>query len=137
MEVPSRKEKIDNFCINALNNDTFPGVSYAFSRWHKGGYKRESNYYGYAELSPEKRALTRHSVFDLASLTKVLVTVPLILILFDKNKINSQTELKDIYPSCPRAQIVFHVGGVGSYNWSHISTYPGLIKVKIHRTENN
>lgn len=135
MVILSRKEKIDKFFINALNDNIFPGASYAFSKWDKGGYKRESNYYGYAELSPKKTELTRGSVFDLASLTKVLVTVPLILTLFDKNKINSQTELKDIYPSCPLdkasvtvEQLLSHRSGFRA----HQEYFNDLIKIPVN-----
>jgi CubicO group peptidase (beta-lactamase class C family) len=101
MEEVIKNKKVDDLFISSLNNDIFPGAAYTFSKREQGSYKRESGYYGNAEVYPKKIELKRDSVFDLASLTKVLTTVPLLLILFDKNKLNSQTKLKDIYPSCP------------------------------------
>ena len=36
-------------------------------------------------------------LYDLASLTKILVSVPLMLIEFDKNELNLDTNLSEIY----------------------------------------
>ena len=36
-------------------------------------------------------------LYDLASLTKILVSVPLMLIEFDKNELNLNTKLSEIY----------------------------------------
>ena len=96
-----RKKQIDNLFVSALNSRVFPGGSFSFSTRDGIAYKRFSNYYGYAQLEPEKIELTKDTVFDLASLTKVLVTVPLLLALIDKGSIGFETTLRDIYKDCP------------------------------------
>ena len=127
-----KKEKIRNLFVTSLNNRVFPGAAYAFSKWEQGRYKRESNIYGYAELYPKKRELKRDTVFDLASLTKALTTVPLLLILLDKKQITIKTELRDIYNSCPPdkahitiAQLLSHQSGFAS----HKEFFKDLIKI--------
>ncbi len=128
----SRKEKIDCLFIKALNNRVFPGASYVFSKWKQGRYEQELNVYGYAELHPKKRELKRDTVFDLASLTKVLTTVPLLLTLLDKKQITIKTELKDIYSSCPQdkahitiAHLLSHQSGFAS----HKEFFKDLVKI--------
>lgn len=93
-------KQIDNLFVTALNNKVFPGASFAFSKRNGAFYERLSNYYGYAQLEPEKKELTVSTVFDLASLTKVLTTVPLLLALIDNGVIDFETSLGDIYPDC-------------------------------------
>ena len=117
-----RSLKVDNLFVSALNNNVFPGASFGFSKWHNGMYSRETNFYGYAQLDPEKKELQKDSVFDLASLTKVLSTVPLLLNLLDSNKINLETELQTIFSSCPSdkatitiAQLLCHRSGLAAH----------------------
>jgi len=136
MNETSRKEKIDNLFITALNNNVFPGASYAFSKREQGGYKHESNIYGYAELYPYKIKLKRNSVFDLASLTKALTTVPLLLILFDKKRLSVKTKLRDIYPSCPLDKSQITIGQLLSHHSgfiSHKEFYKDLVKVPVEQ----
>ena len=115
-------EQIDNLFVNALNNNVFPGASFAFSKRDRDAYKRLSNYYGYAQLEPEKKELTRLTVFDLASLTKVLTTVPLLLALIGKGIIGLETSLGDIYLDCPDdkaeitiSQLMSHSSGFAAH----------------------
>lgn len=122
MKEVNRENKIDKLFITALNNGVFPGASFAISKWEEGGYKRKTDYYGYAQLNPDKKELKRDTIFDLASLTKPLSTVPLLLTLFDDYKVNIKTELRDIYPASPpdKAQITIgqllsHSSGLPAY----------------------
>ncbi len=113
-----RIKQIDNLFVSALNNNVFPGAAFAFSKRNGNAYKRLINYYGYAQLEPKKKELTTDTVFDLASLTKVLATVPLLLSLIDKGKIGFETSLGDIYVDCPEdkaeitiSQLMSHCSG--------------------------
>lgn len=110
------KKKIDKLFATALNSGVFPGASFAFSKWENGAYKRETSCYGYAQLEPDKKELRRNSVFDLASLTKALTTVPLLLILLKDYKINIQTQLQDIYPSIPSDKAQITIGQLLSHS---------------------
>ena len=96
-----RLQKIDNLFVTALNNCIFPGAGFAFSHWSKNAYNRCANYYGDAQQEPEKKKLSKDHFFDLASLTKPLATVPVLLSLFEKKSLSPETRLLDIYSSCP------------------------------------
>jgi len=96
-----RTEKINKLFITALNNNVFPGAAFSFSRWSGGDYDRLVRYYGYAEQKPERKTLGKDYIFDLASLTKPLATVPVLLNLFEKKSIMPETRLAEIFSFCP------------------------------------
>lgn len=136
MKEINRKDKIDNLFITALNYNVFPGASFALSKRGEEGYIRESNFYGYAEIHPEKIELKRDSVFDLASLTKVLTTVPLLLILLEKNSITIKTKVKDIYPSCPPDKAKITIGQLMAHRSgfaAHKKYFNDLIKIPVNQ----
>lgn len=96
-----KAEKIDKLFLKALNDNVFPGAAFSFSRWEGTDYTRYVKHYGCAELKPEKKELTKDHIFDLASLTKPLATVPVLLALFEKNIIQPQTRLAELFSICP------------------------------------
>jgi len=96
-----RAVKIDKIFIKALNDNVFSGASFSFSKWSGKGYDRVDGCYGFAELTPRKKQLSKDHIFDLASLTKPLATVPVLLNLFEKKIISPHTSLTDIYSFCP------------------------------------
>ncbi len=113
-----RTEKIDEIFITALNNGVFSGSGVAFSQWSKNGYNRFVKHYGYAQQVPLQKELSKSHFFDLASLTKPLATVPVLLALFEKKQVSPETRLVEIYPSCPTdkknitiRQLMSHSGG--------------------------
>jgi len=101
MRIQSIFQKTDNLFINALNENVFSGACYAFCQRHKNGYKRTVRCYGKAQYTPSIKGITVDTVFDLASLTKTLATVPVLLALFKKKIVNPFTELGEIFSSCP------------------------------------
>jgi len=140
MKEINRENNIDKLFLSALNNGVFPGASFAFSKWEKGTYKRETNYYGYSQLYPDKIELKRDTIFDLASFTKALTTVPLLLILFENHKIDIETELQDIYPTTPVdkskitiGQLLSHCSGLPS----HKKFFNDLIKLPAKKRKQN
>lgn len=54
--------------------------------------------YGYKQLVPERLQVDDDTIYDLASLTKVVSTTTMILSLIEKGKLSLYTELKDIIP---------------------------------------
>jgi serine-type D-Ala-D-Ala carboxypeptidase len=96
-----RAEKVDEIFVTSLNNNVFSGAGFAFSKWSKTRYERSIKHYGYAQTEPEKKGLSGEHFFDLASLTKPLATVPVLLALFEKKSISLETRLVETYPSCP------------------------------------
>jgi len=139
MPHTERSIKINNLFVTALNNNVFPGASFAFSKWENGEYSRKTNYYGFAQVDPEKKALQEDSVFDLASLTKVLSTVPLLLNLLDKKKLSLDTELQSIFTFCPPdksnitiEQLLSHRSGLAA----HREYFKALMQLPSPKREN-
>jgi serine-type D-Ala-D-Ala carboxypeptidase len=72
---------------------------------------------GMAERAPAPRMATVNTVWDLASLTKVLCTAPLILKWYAQGKISPDLEIASVLPHAPRGITVAHC-------LSHSSGYP-------------
>jgi serine-type D-Ala-D-Ala carboxypeptidase len=96
-----RVEKVNDLFITALNNRIFSGAAVAFSKRRTNGYDRFMKYYGVAQYEPLKRKLTKDHFFDLASLTKPLATVLVLLALFEKKILKPETRLDEIFTDCP------------------------------------
>ncbi|NDF54151.1 MAG: hypothetical protein EB145_08165, partial [Proteobacteria bacterium] len=75
-ESSARFASLDRLARDATMNRSFSAVAIAVGR--RSGIAWQS-VNGHAELTPEPRVLHENHRFDLASLTKVLVTVPLVL----------------------------------------------------------
>ncbi len=110
MEETKKAEEIDKLFATALNNGVFPGAAFAFSTREGNTYKRLIKEYGYAQTEPEEKVLTLETFFDLASLTKPLITVPLVLSLFEKKIIKPESTLQVLFNYCPndKAEINIH-----------------------------
>jgi len=77
---PSRLDLIDEAIEGGIKRGTFPGAVVLIAR---SGVIVKHKSYGLAMERPTHREMSPSTVFDLASLTKVLVTVPLALILVE------------------------------------------------------
>ena len=110
MKAATKYEKLDNLFLTAINDKVFPGAAFAFSIRDGSSYKRITQAYGYARTEPEKELLKMDTVFDLASLTKPLTTVPLLLSLFEKRSLFAESSLQDLLEYCPndKAEIKIH-----------------------------
>jgi serine-type D-Ala-D-Ala carboxypeptidase len=92
---------LNELLVTALSNGVFPGAAVGFSQWNGKEYERSMKHYGYSQLIPEKKTLKPTDFFDLASLTKPLTTVPVLLSLFEKKSIHLTTTLGEIFSFCP------------------------------------
>lgn len=101
MEYSKKKqlEKIvsDSF-IKYLNNRVFSGCSLSVSRYCSGGFEREYFNGGCTEFSDRGKKIVNSTVFDLASLTKPLVTVLLCHQLVSEKKIKKDDTLEKFFP---------------------------------------
>ena len=64
---------------------------------------------GSAELRPAPRAATVDTVWDVASLTKVLATTPIAMTLVSEGAFDLDTEVCSMVPACPRGVTVGHL----------------------------
>ncbi len=127
-----RFEKIENLFITSLNNRFFSASAVAFSRWSNGGYDRFKKYYGFSQQEPFEKKLEKDDFFDLASLSKALVTVPVLLHLFEKNAIKPYTTLGEIFSRCPEDKKKISIKELMSHSAgfvSHREYFNELIKI--------
>ena len=82
--------------------------------WHEA--------YGAAAWVPERRAMRRETLFDLASLTKVMVTTPLVLAAHRDGVLQLDDPLRRFYSAVPRdvgavtlRQLLSHSGGFADW----------------------
>ncbi|MGQ9602212.1 MAG: serine hydrolase domain-containing protein [Candidatus Bipolaricaulia bacterium] len=105
----------DTVIQSALAKDIFPGAVVLVAR--KGKVIKHSSY-GLALKVPEPREMTKTTIFDLASLTKVVVTVPLALMLVEHGIWHLHDPIKKFLPQ-------FNVPGVTLWHLlTHTSGLP-------------
>lgn len=79
----------------------------------------EKDFYGYKALFPEKEVLTLDTVYDLASLSKVVSTAPLILKLIEEGCISLDTKVCSVLEDLPHedvtvADLMSHTSGIAA-----------------------
>lgn len=87
-------QKIDSLITLALDSKMTPGLQVIVARRGKVIYERNAGYHSYDKTFP----VTDTSVYDLASLTKILASLPLIMQLEEKNVISFDSKLGDLIP---------------------------------------
>lgn len=76
-----RLAQLDEIIGQAIDDGVFPGAVLLVAR---RGEIVKLEAHGQSVIRPEPRAMTTEAIFDLASLTKVVVTVPLVLALVER-----------------------------------------------------
>lgn len=99
-----------------VNEQVVPGVSFGFIN----GDKSETTIYGDKSWQPEKEKLVGDELHDLASLTKVMGTIPLILKLIDEKKLQLTDQVNQYLPDFKddRVQLIHlltHTSGIDGY----------------------
>lgn len=87
-------KKIDSMARVGVASGMMPGAQILVARKGKVVYDR---YFGY-HTPGKQREVDQNSVYDVASLTKILATVPLLMELFDRGVLNMDTTLGEILP---------------------------------------
>ena len=87
-------DDIRKICNEAIENKAFPGVSIAYG--NHINYNLHS--FGNHTYDKDYKLVENTDYFDLASLTKIVVTTTLCKILFDKNKINLNDYVYKLIP---------------------------------------
>ncbi|VXB62598.1 Beta-N-acetylglucosaminidase [Flavobacterium sp. 9AF] len=86
--------KIDSIANYAVSKKMTPGAQIVVARKGKVVYQKSFGYHTYDTILPVKNS----DLYDVASLTKILSTLPNIMIQYDKGNINLKTKLKDMLP---------------------------------------
>jgi CubicO group peptidase (beta-lactamase class C family) len=95
----------ERLLLQALAEEVVPGISLCV-------YLRDAVVYefagGMAELRPQPREVSTDTPWDLASLTKVLSTSPLVLSLIEEGRISLDSSLAEVLPGAPEGVTVMH-----------------------------
>ncbi|CAM3620923.1 glycoside hydrolase family 3 N-terminal domain-containing protein [Flavobacterium saliperosum] len=91
---PKILAKIDALAQKAIDGKMTPGMQILVARKGKVFYQKSFGYYEYNKDTK----VTNQDVYDVASLTKILSTLPSLMQLYDKHKIKMDTKLGDMLP---------------------------------------
>lgn len=86
----------------ALENGSTPGIALLVDKNEECLYR---NALGYAQVYPEPRELTEETIFDIASLTKVVATTTAVMLLLRDKKLKLQDPVKKYVPEFVHEQI--------------------------------
>jgi CubicO group peptidase (beta-lactamase class C family) len=86
--------KIDSLARVGLWGGMTPGMQIIVARNGKVVYDKNFGYH----TQSEKNTVKSNDLYDVASLTKILATLPIIMDLFDRGVINMDTKLKEMLP---------------------------------------
>ena len=93
---------IDRVLRQAIENGSTPGVALLVDKDGEVCYRKAV---GYAQIYEEQRVLSEETVFDIASLTKVVATTTAIMLLLRDKRISLQDPLTKYIPEFPHQQI--------------------------------
>ncbi|MFN8273585.1 MAG: glycoside hydrolase family 3 N-terminal domain-containing protein [Flavobacteriaceae bacterium] len=87
--------KIENFTRYAMTKKMAPGMQILVARKGKVVYHKSFGSQTYEADAPK---INNNTVYDIASLTKIIGTLPLVMQQYDTQKINLETPLKTLLP---------------------------------------
>ncbi len=90
--------KFKNYIRTQIDKKVFPGISILVAQGEKICFKK---HYGDKSIVPEKENLQEDTIYDIASLTKPLITSFLTVYLIERREINLNTGIKTIFPEIP------------------------------------
>lgn len=91
---PARLTKIDLIAQRAINEKMTPGLQVLVARKSKVIYQKSFGYHTYDNEMKVKDS----DIYDVASLTKILATLPNLMQLYDRRKIELDDKLGDLLP---------------------------------------
>ncbi|NLN24261.1 MAG: serine hydrolase [Bacteroidetes bacterium] len=86
--------RIDSLVNEGLNEKMFPGAQVLVARKGKVIYQKNFGYHDYSNTNKVEDT----TMYDLASLTKILATMPIMLDLSTRNKISLDSKLSELLP---------------------------------------
>jgi len=91
---PMILSKIDGIVQNAINKKMTPGAQVLVARKGKVIYQKSFGYHTYENQTKVQNS----DIYDVASLTKILATLPNVMLAYDKGTVNLETKLKTMLP---------------------------------------
>lgn len=135
MEVgfdPEKLNRLDEFANVIIDSMVTPGLQLLVARKGKIVYNKSFGYHTYAKEIP----VENNHLFDLASLTKILATVPLVLQEVSNGKLQLDERLKNLIPKVTNTnkselsvkQILSHQTGLQSWIPFYLETLDSISK---------
>jgi beta-glucosidase-like glycosyl hydrolase/CubicO group peptidase (beta-lactamase class C family) len=87
-------KKIDSMAKLVVSQKMSPGVQILIARKGKIIYNKNFGYHTYAK----KKKVSDHDLYDVASMTKILATLPLVMQLEEDKKLTLNSKLEDLLP---------------------------------------
>lgn len=86
--------KIDSLAQIAIDSSMTPGMQILVAKDGKVIYDKNFGYLTYKK----KQRVNHNTIYDIASLTKILVTLPIVMKMVEQGKLSLDTKLKEIIP---------------------------------------
>lgn len=109
MRIDCASNIISGFLEDEIKQGTIPGAVLGIIKKNEVIMAKA---FGYAQVEPVCRKMSVDTIFDLASLTKVIATTTAVMQLIEQGKINLWDYLKEFFPELPtdkEAITVFHL----------------------------
>lgn len=122
MNTTEACSSVSNLLKAEMEKGTFPGAVIGIVNNKQIIYKKA---FGYSQLKPVKRAISLDTIFDLASLTKVITTTTAVMQLIEKGQINLWDYIKEYFPEVPadKGEItIFHL-------MTHTSGFQAIVRL--------
>ena len=97
---------VDGLLERAVADGVIPGVSVCI---RKGDADLHVRSFGLAEIRPAERVASNETVWDLASLTKVLATTPIMMTMVHRGEVSLETRVCDLLPEVAEGITVGHL----------------------------
>lgn len=91
---PQILAKIDALANKAIDNKMTPGLQILVAKKGKVIYQKAFGYHTYDNI----QKVLNTDVYDVASMTKIISTLPNVMQLYDRNKVNLDSKLGDMLP---------------------------------------
>ncbi|MFQ5898579.1 MAG: exo-beta-N-acetylmuramidase NamZ domain-containing protein [Candidatus Methylomirabilia bacterium] len=109
--------QVDEAALDAVTAKDVPGVVILVGQGEKILYRKA---FGFRSLIPRREPMTPDTIFDVASLTKVLATAPAVLLLWERGKLELDAPLGrylkefrgDLYRGITVRRILTHTAGL-------------------------
>ena len=126
LDAVFRGEKLaemDQVITNAIAEARLPGavlwVERSGTAYHRA--------YGQRALKPKPEAMTEDTIFDLASLTKVVATAPSVMLLIERGKVKLEVRVQDYIPE-------FRANGKDEVTIRHLLTHTSGLRSGLGRS---
>lgn len=88
-------ERVKQLLQDGVSNSVFPGAVLRVLKLPDFSFSYAT---GYASLVPDKRKMVEDTIFDIASLTKVVATTSAVMLLVQQKKISLEDKLEKFFP---------------------------------------